>query len=59
MTHLKNHKSLLQSSLAIFEQCAHFALTEKFLHFAAILLTFNKCVDLVEGPDNSIHYEGV
>jgi hypothetical protein len=58
MPHLKNLKSLLQSSLAIFEQCAHLALTENFLEFAAILLTFNKCVDFVEGPDNSSQYEG-
>jgi hypothetical protein len=56
MKHLKNIKSLLQSSLAIFEQCAHLALTKKFLDPAAILLSFNKCVDFVEGTDNSSQY---
>jgi hypothetical protein len=44
---------LLQSSLAILEQCAHLALTEDFLELAAILLSLNKCVNFVEGPDNS------
>jgi hypothetical protein len=50
--HLKNLKSLLQSCLAILEQCTHLALMEKSLELAAILLSFNKCVDFVEGPDN-------
>jgi hypothetical protein len=53
MTHLKNLKSLLQSCLAILKQCAHLALTEEILELAAILLSFNKCVDFVQGPDNS------
>jgi hypothetical protein len=57
MAHLKNLKSLLQSCLAILEQCAHFALTEKFLDPATILLSFNKCVDFVESPDNSSPYQ--
>jgi hypothetical protein len=58
MTHLKNLKSLLQSCLAILEQCAHLTLMEKILEFVAILLSFNKCVDFVEGPDSSGQYQG-
>jgi hypothetical protein len=43
--------SLLQSCLAFLEQCAHFALTEKALDFAAILLGFNKCMNFMKGSD--------
>jgi hypothetical protein len=57
MPHLKNLKSLLQSCLAILEECAHLALTEKLLDLAAILLSFNKCVDFVESPDSSSQYQ--
>jgi hypothetical protein len=57
MAHLKNLKSLLQSGLAILEQCVHLALTEKIPELAAILLSFNKCVDFVEGPYNSCQYQ--
>jgi hypothetical protein len=53
MPYLKNHKTLLQSCLAILEQCAHFTLTEKFLEFATILLGFNKCMNFMKGPDSS------
>jgi hypothetical protein len=58
MTHLKNLKSLSQSCLAILEQCAHLALAEEILECAAFLLSFNKCVDFVEGPDSSGQYQG-
>jgi hypothetical protein len=44
---------LLQSCPAILEQFAHLALTEEILECAAILLSFNKCVDFVKCPDNS------
>jgi hypothetical protein len=58
MTHPKHLKSLLQSCLAILEQFAHLALMEKFLELIAILLSFNKCVDFMEGPDSSGQYQG-
>jgi hypothetical protein len=58
MPHLKNLKSLLQSCLAILEQCAHLALAEKLLDLAAILLGFHKCVDFLQGPDRSGQYQG-
>jgi hypothetical protein len=52
MTHLKEIKSLLQSCLALLEQRAHLALTEKSLDFATLLLSFNKCMYFVEGPNS-------
>jgi hypothetical protein len=58
MSHLKNLNPLLQSCLAILEQFAHLTLMEEILELAAILLSFNKSVDFVEGPDNSHQYEG-
>jgi hypothetical protein len=58
MPHLKIFKSLLQSCLAILEQCAHLALMKKILELVAILLSFNKSVDFVEGPDSSDQYQG-
>jgi hypothetical protein len=57
MPHLEKLKSLLQSCLAIIEQCAHLALTEKPLDPAAILLSFNKRVDFVESPNSSSQYQ--
>jgi hypothetical protein len=57
MPHPKGLKSLLQSCLAILEQCTNLTLVEKILEHAALLLSFNKCVDFVEGPDNSDQYQ--
>jgi hypothetical protein len=57
MSHLKGLKSLLQSCPAILEQFAHLTLIEEILECAAILLSFNECVDFLEGPDNSHLYE--
>ncbi|KAJ7936063.1 hypothetical protein B0H13DRAFT_1853763 [Mycena leptocephala] len=56
MPHLKGLKSLLQSSLAILEQGINLTLAEEILEHAALLLSFNKGVDFVEGPDNSATY---
>jgi hypothetical protein len=52
MAHLEYITSSLQSRLAFLEQCAHFALTEKALDFAAILLGFNKSMDFMKGPNS-------
>jgi hypothetical protein len=59
MSHLENLKSLLHSCPTILEQFTHLTLMEEIFECAAILLSFNKCVDFVEGPDNSHQYEGV
>jgi hypothetical protein len=58
MTCLKNLKSLLQSGLAILEQCTHLALMKEILECATLLLSFKKGVDFVEGPDNSCQDDG-
>jgi hypothetical protein len=50
--------SLLQSCLAILEQCAHLAQAEKPFEPAATLLGFDKCVDFVEGSDRSSNIKG-
>jgi hypothetical protein len=57
MPHLKNLKSLLQSCLAILEECAHLALMEKLFDLAAILLSSNKRVDFMKSPDSSSQYQ--
>jgi hypothetical protein len=49
-THLKKIKGLLQSCLAILEQCAHFTLMEKAPYFVFVLLGLNKGVYLVQCP---------
>jgi hypothetical protein len=50
-------QALLQSCLATLEQCAHLSLMQKILELAAILLSFNKCVDFLEGPEKSGQYQ--
>jgi hypothetical protein len=51
VAHLKKIKCLLQSFPAILEQCAHFSLAEKPLHFTATLLCLDKGMDLVKGSE--------
>jgi CRISPR/Cas system-associated protein endoribonuclease Cas2 len=48
VSHLKEIKGLLQSSLALFAQDPHFALTEEVFHSVAILLGLDKIMDLVK-----------
>jgi hypothetical protein len=56
ITHLEKIKPLLQCDLAFLEQCAHLALTQKLLDLAAFLLSLEKGMNLVEGPNNSGQY---
>jgi hypothetical protein len=47
-TCLENSKSLMQSCVAFFEQCFHFALTEYLLDFIPFLLCFNESINFVK-----------
>jgi hypothetical protein len=42
---------LYQSIFAILEQCVHLSLAEELLDLAATLLSINKGMNFVEGPE--------